>query len=148
MDLTSVKTMNKESLAAFAKLLDGKSYREEIPKNTIAIAKKNGLVIIYGHSDDLMEIEGTIYDEGGCYGGGEFFIDKKGLLPDRDEAEDDDELESWLKRKKKAKKIEAIWCAKGEPAWTYKTDIPHATFNVMDDGEIQCRGIVFNKSDL
>ena len=34
------------------------------------------------------------------------------------------------------------------PAWTYMTDIPHATFDVMDDGELYCRGIVFALADL
>jgi hypothetical protein len=114
-------------------------------------AKQNDLVIITGASDDLMEVEGAITDEGGCYGGGEFLIDKEGLLPDRDDIDDDVEAESWLRRKKKAKKITAVRCAPGKPAWTYETSIPHATFNVIEgdgDEEVQCIGIVFNIKDL
>lgn len=140
--------MTKEELA---KLIDGKEYREEIPQNIIDDAKQHGLVIVYSHSDDLMELEGAITDEGGCYGGGEFLIDKEGLLLNRDDLEDDDELEEWFRRKKTAKKITAIRFGKGQPAWTYKTSIPHATFNVIEgngDEEIQCRGIAFNISDL
>jgi hypothetical protein len=140
--------MTKEELA---KLIDGKEYREEIPQNIVDDAKQHGLVIVYGHSDDLMELEGAIHDEGGCYGGGEFLIDKEGLLLDRDDLEEDEELEEWFRRKKTAKKITAIRFGKGQPAWTYKTSIPHATFNVIrgdGDTEIQCRGMVFNISDL
>lgn len=142
--------MTKEELAG---LLDGKSYREEISSELLTAAKVHGLVIVYGHSDDLMEFEGAIEDEFGCYDGGECRIDSEGVLPDRDQAEDDadgddDRMEDWHRRRKAAKKIEAIWCATGQPAWTYKTKIPHATFNVMEDGEVQCRGLVFNIADI
>lgn len=142
--------MTKEQLA---EKLNGKEYRKEISSELLTLAKQHGLVIVYGHSDDLMELEGALEDEGACYDGGKFLIDSYGLLPDRDDLEDadDEEMQEWLNRKKKAKKIEAVWCAEGEPAWTYKTKIPHATFNVIEgdgDTEIQCRGIVFNITDL
>lgn len=140
--------MTKEELAT---KLNGKEYRNEISEELLTIAKQSGLVIIYGHSDDLMEIEGAIEDEGSCYEGDIFLIDSLGLLQHRDDLDDDDELEEWLKRKKKAKTIEAVFCAKGEPAWTYKIKIPHATFNIIEgegDTEVQCRGIVFNITDL
>ena len=141
--------MTKEKLAS---LLDGKEYREEVLGEHADVAKEHGLVVVYGLSDDLMEFEGVIDDEFGCYEGGVCRIDKDGVVPDREmmeEAEDDDEaMEAWLHRKKAAKKIEAIWCADNEPSWTYKTSIPHATFNIMEDGEVQCRGLVFNITDL
>jgi hypothetical protein len=140
--------MTKEELA---KALDGKEYRKEISSDLLTAAKQNGLVIVYGHSDDLMELEGAIEDEGGCYGGGTFLIDSFGLLPDREDIDDEDELENWFKRNAGAKEIKAVWSAKRQPAWTYKTKIPHATFNVIEgdgDTEVQCRGIVFNISDL
>jgi hypothetical protein len=139
--------MTKEELA---KALDGKEYRKEISSELLTAAKQNGLVIVYGHSDDLMELEGALEDEGGCYEGETFLVDTLGLLGDRDDL-DDDELEEWLTRKKKAHKLKAVWCAHGQPAWTYKTKIPHATFNVIEgdgDTEVQCRGIVFSLSDL
>lgn len=50
-------------------------------------AIKDGLVVIYGASDDLMEVEGAISDEGDCYDGGELLIDKEGILPDADQIE-------------------------------------------------------------
>ena len=33
-------------------------------------------------------------------------------------------------------------------AWTYRTDIPHETFMIYEDGEPYCRGIVFNIDDV
>ena len=33
-------------------------------------------------------------------------------------------------------------------SWSYLTDIPHKTFDIMEDGEIYCRGIVFSLDDL
>lgn len=139
--------MTKEELAH---KLDGKEYRKEISSELLTLAKQHGLVIVYGHSDDLMELEGAIEGEGSCHEGDKFLIDSYGLLDDRDDL-DDDQLEEWLKRKKSAKKLEAVWCADGQPAWTYETKIPHATFNIIEgdgDTEVQCRGIVFNITDL
>lgn len=137
--------MTKEELA---KQLDGIEYGVDIRKDLLKQANASGLVIVYGASDDLMELEGAIIDEGSCYQGEIFRIDKEGLLPDRDQIDDDDELERWFERKKTAKKLGAVWCAPGEPAWTYSTSIPHATFNVIEDGDVQCRGIVFSIDDL
>lgn len=141
--------MTKEELA---KLLDGKEYRDEVLGQLYEDAIKAGLVVVYGASDDLMEFEGVIDDEFGCYGGGECRVDADGVVPDREmmeDVEDDEEaMEAWLKRKKAAKQITAVWSAKGQPPWTYKTKIPHATFTIMEDGEVQCRGLVFNIADL
>lgn len=142
--------MTKEELA---KALDGKEYRKEIASALLTEAKQSGLVIVYGHSDDLMEFEGAIEDEFGCYGGGRCLVDSCGVLPSNEDIDedDDDELAELIKRRKKAKVIDAIWCAKDQPAWTYETKIPHATFNVIEgdgDTEVQCQGIVFNISDL
>lgn len=140
--------MTKEELA---EALNGREYGYDIPVGTVRAAKANGLVIVYGMSDDLMELEGAISDEGGCYEGETFLIDEQGLLPNWDDLRDDgdeEEIEKYIARKKKAKKLHALWCAKDQPAWTYKTDIPHATFDVMEDGEVHCRGIVFSINDL
>lgn len=138
--------MNAKELAA---QLDGKQYPLRIPKNLTDAAKAAGLVIVYGASDDLMEFEGAIYDEMGCYNGGTAFVDAKGLLPDRDSIEDDDGLKDYFARQPNAKPIEAVWDDGTGYSWTYKTDIPHETFEILEDGEPPyCRGIVFALADL
>ncbi|WP_122867923.1 hypothetical protein [Pseudomonas viridiflava] len=139
--------MTKEQLAA---QLDGIQYpaHRAITTDQIAAAKAAGLVIVYGESDDLMEFDGASRDEIGCYEGGIALVDLQGVLPDRDSLEDDDEIVEYAARKKSAMTIEALWCKETGYSWTYKTDIPHATFEVMEDGEHYCRGIVFSLTDL
>jgi hypothetical protein len=139
--------MIKEYLAA---LLDGIQYpaHGSIAKDQIEAAKAAGLVIVFGASDDLMELEGAIRDEFGCYDGGTALIDAIGLLPDRENIEDDDELKAYFKRKPLARRIEALWCKEDGYSWTYSTDIPHATFDVLDGEDHYCRGIVFALAEL
>lgn len=130
------------NLTEFAKTIDGKE--NDYPLFTdeeIQIAKDNGFVIVYGASDDLMEFEGAISDEGGCYDGGEVFFDRNGVA--YDEAD------------KKSNVIEALWCNDNERdasgniiTWAYKTDIPHETFMIYEDNEPYCRGIVFSINDI
>lgn len=130
--------------------LNGRTYGNEITREEEAEAEAAGLVVVYGASDDLMELEGAISDEFSCYDGGTALVDAKGLLPHRGEIDDgdDDALAGYFARKNAAKTIEALWCKEGGYSWTYKTDIPHATFDVLDDGEPYCRGIVFALADL
>jgi hypothetical protein len=141
--------VRKEELA---ELLDGREYREEITSDEELVAKHSGLVVIFGASDDLMEFRGAIYDECGACDGSKALIDQHGLLPNRQDIEDDDVLENFFHRRKTARKIEALWCKEDEYSWTFKTDIPHATFEVLEsiDGETThyCRGIVIDMKDL
>ncbi|MHC3749980.1 hypothetical protein ACYKDZ_13965 [Stutzerimonas stutzeri] len=140
--------MNKEELASQLNGIEYPAHRS-ITGNIIEQAKAAGLVILYGASDDLMEFDGAFADEVGCYDGGEALIDKNGVLPEFESAsEDEDECAKYFARKPGSKKVEALWCAEPGYSWTYKTDIPHATFEVVEDGEPYCRGIVFSVSDL
>ena len=132
----------------FAAQIDGRKYLFDFNGREEIDAEHNGLVVVYGASDDLMEVRGAIDDEGDCYDGGTFLIDKQGLLPDWDQVSDDeDAAEAYLKRKPNAKQIETVWCGEGA-VWTYKTDIPHATFKIMDEGEVYCIGMVFDIKEL
>ena len=76
--------MTKEELAA---RLTGREYRDEITAAEEAEARAAGLVVVFGASDDLMEFEGAIRDEIGCYDGGTAMVDENGLL-DRDQIDD------------------------------------------------------------
>jgi hypothetical protein len=50
--------INKEKLAD---ILDGREYGEEMTHEELELSKANGLVIVFGCSDDLMEFKGAIY---------------------------------------------------------------------------------------
>ncbi len=133
--------MLKEKLA---ELLNGTEYPLRITKELRGIAKDSGLVIIYGASDDLMEFDGAIYDELGVYDGGEVYLTSNGILPDKDDMELDtfEEIENWEQHKNKAVLVKAIW-AENDISWQYETKIPHVVFDIVEDEDIYCRGIIF-----
>jgi len=139
------KAMTKESMAMW---LDGNEvYNETTIKHTTT-AKESGLVIVYGVSYDIMELEGAIEDEADVYMGGTVYFDENGILAN---GCTDENCKHFNEAKKRAKKIEAVWHEdKNEAlAWTYETDIPHAEFNIFDhDRTLCCVGIVFSINDL
>ena len=76
-------------LKEFAQKLNGREYGwPQFTKEELAIAKENGFIIVHGASDDLMEIEGAINDEGDCFDGGTLKLDiADGKFVDSDEEE-------------------------------------------------------------
>jgi|SRR6185312_4046701 len=124
--------------------LNGSEYQLRISKDISEAAKLAGVVIVYGASDDLMEFDGAIHDEIDAYGGGTAYLTKDGLLQNEC---DDEDCPHFSKMKASAATIEALWDNAGY-SWTYKTSIPHATFEVVEDGEKYCRGVVFNLADV
>ena len=133
----------------FAAMLHGREYRREMTRAEEDQAKELGLVVVFGASDDLIEFRGAIRDEGDCYNGGTIKIDAKGILPDFDNIEDEEEMADYFKRKYTCAYIEAVWSPE-EPycSWIYKTEIPHATFNIGEDEDLYCVGMVFSINDL
>mgnify|MGYP000449084212 CR=1 FL=1 len=129
--------MDKKDLA---QLINGREYGYAIFRDLRRAAIDAGLVIVSGASDDLMEFDGAIHDEGGCFDGGKVFFDRTGVSQDGLEL---------------ANCIEAFWCDKtaldengNVITWTYKTDIPYETFMIYENGEPYCRGIVFDLADV
>lgn len=133
------------TIQEFARRLDDRPYGEEITREEEKEAKELGFVVVFGASDDLIEFRGAINDEAGCYEGGKIYINKDGIL---DEDKECDECKYFQEVKKKCKAIKALWCKEEAWAWTYKTDIPHATFEIFEDEEQYCRGIVFDINNL
>ncbi|MCM1218822.1 MAG: ribosomal-processing cysteine protease Prp [Lachnospiraceae bacterium] len=136
-----VKTMNKcnnqEKVKEIAEKLNGIAYGEDVSRIEKE-AKENGIVIVMGASDDLMEFSGAIMGEGSCYEGGEVYFDRDGVSYDDTE---------------RANVIEALWCDSCDEdgiqaTWSYKTEIPHETFKVFEDEELYCIGIVFSVEDM
>ena len=66
-------------LKEFANLIDGRQYDYRMfTKEELQLAKDNRIVIVTGASDDLVELEGAITDEGDCWEGGKIYV--KGLV--------------------------------------------------------------------
>ena len=132
--------MNAKELAA---LLNGRQYAKEITKAEAEEAKAAGLVVIFGASDDLMEFRGAIYDEIGAYNGATALLTHTGLLAN----ECGDGCPYAEREAAKGLAVKALWSPGDGYSWKFKTDIPHETFEVVDDGEPYCRGIVFALAD-
>lgn len=138
---------NKESLAA---RLNGREIGDEITSEEEKLAKTNGLVVIFGASDDLCELRGAIEDEVGCYDGGTVFIGRDGKILQEIDDDDREVLEKYGLYKAahdarmNAIQVEAEWCEVEDYSWTYSTTTPHATFDILEDGEPYCRGIVID----
>ena len=118
-----------------AEKLDGTISYPFVYKEVLELAKENGIVICYGCSDDLIELEGAIRDEAGCFDGGTVYINKYGFI------EDGSELKNTIK---------VFWRGECdgekrdfEATWEYETDIPHETFRMYDVDELYCIGMVF-----
>jgi hypothetical protein len=134
-----------------AGLLDGRPEGSEITMAEEAIAKEHGLLVVFGYSDDNAELRGIVNDEVGCYDGGEFAVDAKGvrLSWDDDEPTSEDDARKYFEREKRPHiAIKAIWNDKpGGFCWTYDTDAAtFARFTVLsdEDGEPWCEGVVID----
>ena len=130
-----------ERVAEVAAQLNGCEYGEEGSSELWACLKSEGIVVVFGASDDLIEFRGAIYDE--AYGPTTVSLTPTGLLtPDAD---------TYNRAEKAAfPTITALWCPEGEVllSWAYETSIPHATFEVMEGHDLYCRGIVFALSAI
>ena len=120
------------------------------------IAKENGLIVIFGASDDLVEFRGAIYDELDAYEGTHFIIATPGT-----EIPVDEDEETYRKAKKleaipieeesltKKNRYEAVWSPDElDCSWLIKTDLPHSIFDIMEDDELYCRGIIIETESL
>lgn len=125
-------------LKQFAKTLNGRQYGyPQFTKEEIQLAKDNGYVIVTGASDDLVELDGAIYDEADCYDGGKIYMDTMNFHVSKEEY---DIFHSLC--------IEVNWCKDKDEngniiPWTYETDIEHENFMIYEDEKPYCRGIVF-----
>lgn len=148
--------MTKEQLA---ELLNGNDCRDEITKEQEAIANDNNLVVLFGASDDLLEMRGAIHDEQGAYDGGDFALILDGelyadgkeentyhkaigheVLPLSDEYDNDDN----------PRLVRADWCPEDQPglSWRISSSLPCAPFMLKEDDEPYCEGIVIDIDEV
>lgn len=126
--------------------LHGNEYTKEGSKELWAQMKAAGLVAVFAASDDLVELRGAIHNELSAYEGATFFVEEKGLV--ENDCECGDGCPNWTQR---GTPVKALWGPEGiegDPSWAFATEIPHATFDIMDEGEFYCRGLVFALADM
>ena len=139
--------MTKEELAS---ALNGRQYTSEISDREEQMAKESGLLVLFGASDDLCELRGAINDELSAYNGCTLLIGPDGNLLQEIDRDDEEVLKrhglfvALAERRKSAIKIDCKWCATKEYSWTFETESPHAAFDVLEDDDKFCRGIVID----
>lgn len=139
--------MNTKELAA---VLNGVEYGSEVSKELETKAAENGLVIVFGGSDDLCEFRGAIHDEAYCYDGGDIRFDEKGIFNlEEDEVEVLEKYGFLEQLYSKTKSFEAVFDDdESEAVWVYEVPFPHETFEVREDGDLYCIGFVFDLKDV
>jgi hypothetical protein len=137
--------MTKEELAA---KLNGREYGNVLMQGEARAAGQAGLIIIMGQSDDITSFDGALDDEAGAYYGAEHLI-----LPGPFLLNEGDDFDADAARQRGwvpppadlGVRVSAQWCPHEFPgSWLITTDAPHACFDIMEDGELYCRGIVID----
>lgn len=151
-----MKTMTKEQLAL---LLDGNEYRDEMTKEQERIAKAKNLLVLFGASDNLLEMRGVTCDEAGAWRGGEYALVLEGemyadgveentyhkakgnlVLPLSDVNDNDDN----------PRLIRVEWCPADQPrlSWRVTSNMPCDSFTICDEGKPYCQGIVIDLDEV
>lgn len=124
----------------FATMLHGRGYGNEMSKAEEKIAKDAGLLVIFGASDDLIEFRGVFSDETDAYGGRDVRVANMG-----DDWGVYDQDHEW----RKGFVVYGEWCPESfEGSWRIGTELPHATFDIMEEEDLFCRGIVISLADM
>lgn len=130
-------TMNVKE---WAERLNWREYREEMTAEEEKQAAADGVVIVFGASDDLIEFRGVIRDELGAWDGGVYKMTAaKDVVRVTDHSADMHRALPSVRAVWSPQKIGLdVWAS-----WEITTDIPHETFDILEDGELYCRGVVF-----
>jgi len=147
------------NLKEWAKKLNGCEYGNEVSDEDIELLEKDGVVAVFGYSDDNMELVGAINDEYPAYDnsvyyycGDESFMEENDINEFLDYV--DDEYPALKKIVTKAlcdnKDNSSITIKKSDKCqFEYETNIPNVEyFDVLEDGELYCKGFIFNINDL
>jgi hypothetical protein len=139
--------MTKEQFAA---MLDDRQYGDEITKEECQLAKDCDLLVAFGYSDDGLKLRGLIKDELDAWEGLTLHIflnANNGKTIYHEAGQETSPIASFLQLKPLI--IEAIWCPESlDTSWLIKANVDCATFDIFEDDELFCRGIVLDKKDI
>lgn len=120
---------------------------EEVSPAEEKLAKENRLVVVFVASDCIVKFLGAIDDEKLFSKSVILFIHPTGKILHEAHCCNCD-YRNFAELQSTAKAVEVLWAAEPGYSWTYKTGIPHATFEVFDGAEPYCRGIVFSLDNV
>ncbi len=133
-----------ENVKKWAEKLDGREYGVELTLEESEELKALGLVVVFGRSDDLSEFRGAIDDEIDSLDGNDIYVKADGTIANNNESTFDHFVPD---NNPEFALIVARWICDGY-SWVYETDIPHESFEIFDDKEPYCKGIIFSVEDM
>ena len=134
-----------EVLKKWQEKLNGREYREELEPFEEEELKKDGIIAVFGFSDDLCEIRGSLYDEIECY------YDKKIVYVKESDCfvtvdyyyENPNELIKVDLSKRPYIDIS------NKNGWKYELpNIPQVEFKIYEEESIYCTGKLFYLKDF
>jgi len=130
-------TLSEYDAKKLASRLNGIEHGESIVPALVDAAKANGLVIVRHYDDDTYD---DLFGEWSC----DSYIWFDGAINDEGDADEDNskaevgETGVYITVRKSEK----------EPHWSYECPFPCETFDVMEEGRVHCKGIVFALADV
>ena len=165
-----IKPKNIQTIKDLAKLLNGNEYGDELLNeykiNVEDLCQKNNWVVVFGYSDDNMELRGVVDDEIGAWEGvivklvkkGEFYLDdpdnetyKKAKNTMFVPIEEDELKELQENNYKNTCVIEGLWSPEdSEASWQFNCsdNVPCARFNIMEEDEVYAECLVIDLNSL
>lgn len=135
----------------WAEKLNGRDMGHEMTAAEDLLADADGVVIVFGAGDDMVEFRGAVSGEDGvCEGGTTKLTVKKTIFYEELNSEDPEfnraEIEAMPE-------VKTVWCPKDAAgkvfaSWAVETAILHETFDILEEGELFCRGAVFAWKDV
>jgi hypothetical protein len=132
--------------AEWAARLNGREVGSEFRDGEAFGASVDDVLILNVAEGDLVELSGLFTAELWAYTGCEFYLTEHGPIEDGHEC--DCPYCGYASAVGAGVKVNAVWSDDGSPCWRFTLDVPHSTFEIMEGGEVFCRGVVVAKSDL
>lgn len=137
----------------YVKYLESFDMRE-FGSDLFSIAKDQGWLVVYGHSDDCIEFEGCFRDET-YYDSNKFVLDKHGLIPSWSEIDHEDEkaCEEYFKRKKSTPLL-TLYVFDNKDyedekfMWVFDSTHQNHKFKIYDGDDPFCVGLVIDFKKL
>ena len=141
----------------WAKKLNNTEYRNwDKQRRFDADLARDGLIVIAGESDDLLEFYGAIDYEAQAWGGTVVRIGRyeKGKnvvfrVVEHNKYFGGDGYD--MQDANKIYRVRAVWCPDDMPkntSWKIDSEVPHETFDIVEGGDIFCRGIIISVDNL
>ncbi|MBQ8806584.1 MAG: hypothetical protein IJZ68_09100 [Bacteroidaceae bacterium] len=127
------------NIKEFAENLGTRPTGDEVPYHMVCEAQHQRYLVIFGASDDLVEICGHHHYEFDAFRPTTLYVTRNRVYSS-------DEIHPTT-----AKPIHVEYStptATNPALWKLTTEIPHATYNIMDGDELFCKGLVIDLNNL